>query len=114
MNISRRAALSILAGAPALLSRKSLMAQAAPQQDRRHLLQPTGLSLEIAPGPFKGTRESLRGWHRQSGRCRLDQIHPHHQRGTRWWRPGWRTSTAGVHGQANASQIGEAIQTNSK
>ena len=50
MKISRRKALSVIAGAPALLlSRKSFT-------------QPTGVALEIASGPFKGTRESLKGW----------------------------------------------------
>ena len=50
MKISRRKALSVIAGAPALLlSRKSFT-------------QPSGVALEIASGPFKGTRESLKGW----------------------------------------------------
>ena len=50
MKISRRKALSVIAGAPALLlSQKSLT-------------QPSGVALEIAPGPFKGTRESRKGW----------------------------------------------------
>ena len=50
MKISRRKALSVIAGARvAPLSRKSFT-------------QPSGVALEIAPGPFKGTRESLREW----------------------------------------------------
>ncbi|MBV8072899.1 MAG: alpha-L-fucosidase, partial [Acidobacteriaceae bacterium] len=48
MRISRRIALSAIAGTPALLL------------SRRSLAQET--QLEIAPGPFKGTRESLREW----------------------------------------------------
>ena len=50
MKISRRKALSVIAGARALLlSRKSFT-------------QPSGVALEIASGLFKGTRESLKGW----------------------------------------------------
>src|ERR1035438_3794274 len=66
--ISRRKALSMIAGAPAIvLSRKSFA-------QRSLLGLPLGVTfdaqaaeaphpnLEIAPGPFKGTRESLRQW----------------------------------------------------
>ncbi|KAA6464605.1 glycoside hydrolase [Acidobacteria bacterium AB60] len=49
MRISRRRALALMAGAPALLSRTA-RAQSSPA------------TLEIAPGPFKPTRESLREW----------------------------------------------------
>jgi len=62
MKISRRRALSIIAGAPALLlARKSLEAQAATAGPAGPA-PPQRVQLEIAPGPFKGTRESLREW----------------------------------------------------
>jgi alpha-L-fucosidase len=54
MKISRRSALSVIAGAPALLlAQKSLMAQAATAANP---------DLQITPGPFNATRESLRQW----------------------------------------------------
>ena len=49
MKIGRRAALSILAGAPAFLLSRNSLAEAAPP-------------LDIVPGPFQGTRASLRAW----------------------------------------------------
>ena len=56
MKISRRRALSVLAGAPALLlAHKHLAAQAIAQG-------PANPDLEITPGPFQATRESLRQW----------------------------------------------------
>jgi alpha-L-fucosidase len=64
MKISRRRALSIIAGAPALLlARKSLAAQAATVGQAVTTTGSTPRAqLEIAPGPFNGTRESLREW----------------------------------------------------
>jgi alpha-L-fucosidase len=64
MKISRRKALSVIAGAPALLlARKSLAAQAATAGTAVPTPAPAPpMQLEIAPGPFKGTRESLREW----------------------------------------------------
>jgi len=63
MQISRRKAFSVIAGAPAFLSLRSLKARGL-SLDRSD--DPTGGSvdtnLEIAPGQFKGTRESLRSW----------------------------------------------------
>ena len=50
MKISRRSAISMIAAAPALLS------------SHRAFGLPVGSALDIAPGPFKGTRESLREW----------------------------------------------------
>jgi alpha-L-fucosidase len=70
MNISRRRALSVIAGAPALLlSRKSVAWGSG--QEGFDVTTPTATGaihespdpiLDIAPGPFKGTRESLRNW----------------------------------------------------
>jgi len=55
MKISRRGALPLIAAAPAiLLSRKSVAQPFA--------AGPSSRDLEIVPGPFKGTRESLRNW----------------------------------------------------
>ena len=48
MNISRRRAVSLIAAAPALLS------------SRKAFTQSSGSVLDITPGPFKGTRESLK------------------------------------------------------
>jgi alpha-L-fucosidase len=63
MKISRRKALSVIAGAPALLlARKSLRAQAATAGSVPAPAPAPRVQLEIAPGPFKGTRESLREW----------------------------------------------------
>lgn len=62
MKISRRSALSIIAGAPALLSGRSLMAQAVAAGQSTAPSSAQNVPLEIASGPFKGTRESLRGW----------------------------------------------------
>ena len=70
MRITRRRALSLISGAPALLlSRNSLAASAILdsggrlEEARAAILDaPANHDLAIAPGPFKGTRESLRGW----------------------------------------------------
>src|ERR1039458_1042727 len=64
MKISRRKALSVIAGAPALLlACKSLAAQAATAETAVPAPAPAPpMQLEIAPGQFKGTRESLREW----------------------------------------------------
>ena len=71
MRITRRRALSLISGAPALLfSRKSRAANSIPHNGGRFdeglgAIQEVSASpdLTIAPGPFKGTRESLREWH---------------------------------------------------
>src|SRR3954471_16294349 len=71
MKLSRREALSVLAGAPGLLlSRKSaseglLRGPFNPMlgsQSAAAIAQQTPVHLDIASGPFKGTRESLREW----------------------------------------------------
>lgn len=54
MKISRRRALSLIAGAPALLQSARSAAQASTSA--------RSSNLEIVPGPFNGTRESLRDW----------------------------------------------------
>jgi len=72
MNLSRRKTLSVMAGAPALLLSHKSMAQGSLLTE---LLGggeewpsatttdgPSSPVLEIAPGPFRGTRESLREW----------------------------------------------------
>ncbi len=56
MKISRRRALPLIVGAPALLLSRKSVAQ-APREG------PADPHLQIVPGPFKGTRESLREWH---------------------------------------------------
>jgi alpha-L-fucosidase len=57
MKLSRRKAISVLAGAPALLwSRKLLSMTQDTDTARSHP------ALPITPGPFQGTRESLRQW----------------------------------------------------
>jgi len=71
VKITRRKALSLISGAPALLfSRKSRAANSIPHDGGRFdeglgAIQEVSASpdLTIAPGPFKGTRESLREWH---------------------------------------------------
>ncbi|UWZ85856.1 alpha-L-fucosidase [Occallatibacter riparius] len=55
MKIDRRRALSLIGGAPALLLSKKTVAQAIAGAVQNP-------NLEIVPGPFKGTRESLREW----------------------------------------------------
>jgi len=72
MKLSRRKALSVMAGAPALLlSRKSLAQRSLLSellgvgqewQSATTIDGPSSPVLEIAPGPFRGTRESLREW----------------------------------------------------
>jgi alpha-L-fucosidase len=70
VRITRRRALSLISGAPALLfSRKSRAANSIPHNGGRFdeglgAIQEVSASpdLTIAPGPFKGTRESLREW----------------------------------------------------
>ena len=65
MNISRRRALSFIAGAPALLRYRSLAQDAgvhAAVRGQDHSTEDASPQLEIAPGPFQGTRESLRQW----------------------------------------------------
>lgn len=63
MKITRRKALSLVAGAPALLSGSSF-GLGSLALDRVHALQATTPKpdLTITPGPFQGTRESLRTW----------------------------------------------------
>jgi alpha-L-fucosidase len=53
MKISRRTALSAMAGAPALLLSRKSFAQGTPA---------AAVQLDVAPGRFKGTRDSLREW----------------------------------------------------
>jgi alpha-L-fucosidase len=65
MKVSRRKAISLLAGAPGILgSRKSLAYELLKGvRDGHPETQSAGaVQLDIAPGPFKGTRESLREW----------------------------------------------------
>jgi alpha-L-fucosidase len=65
MNISRRRALSFIAGAPALLRYRSLAQDAgvhAAVRGQDHSTEDASPQLEVAPGPFQGTRESLRQW----------------------------------------------------
>ena len=70
MRITRRRALSLISGAPALLlSRKSgaaisILHDGGRFDKGRAAIQEVSASpdLAISPGPFKGTRESLRGW----------------------------------------------------
>lgn len=65
MNISRRIALSLLAGTPALFnSRRAFAFGAAAKRTPELQAGPATLThqLEIAPGAFKGTRESLQQW----------------------------------------------------
>jgi alpha-L-fucosidase len=66
MIISRRRALAYLAGAPALvLSRNASALEAAVKPaslSPEPLLQNPSGQLQIAPGPFQGTRDSLRKW----------------------------------------------------
>ena len=65
VRINRRRALSLIFGAPALLlSRKSRAAGAFLGNSMRSAAQEpvTNPDLAITPGPFKGTRESLREW----------------------------------------------------
>src|SRR5450631_4017142 len=50
MRISRRSAISMIAAAPAFLSSRTVFSL------------PAGPALDVAPGPFRGTRESLREW----------------------------------------------------
>ena len=70
MRITRRKALSLISGAPALLlSRKSQAASSNLHDSGRFDEGPAAIQgvsttpdLAITPGPFKGTRESLRTW----------------------------------------------------
>jgi len=65
MKVSRRRAISLLAGAPGILgSRKSFAYELLKGvRDGHPETQSAGaVQLDIAPGPFKGTRESLREW----------------------------------------------------
>ena len=70
MSITRRKALSLISGVPALLASRNLRAaesllNTAARFDQAPAAIPassTNPDLAIAPGPFKGTRESLREW----------------------------------------------------
>src|SRR5579871_2260886 len=64
MHISRRKALSVIAGAPAFFSLHGLKAHGLilDRSDDSTGTVSVDTNLEIAPGPFKGTRESLRDW----------------------------------------------------
>src|SRR5271165_2524120 len=70
MTITRRKALSLIAGAPALLLSSKCGAEAAFLGNGGRFAGTRGLmqdassnpDLKITPGPFKGTRESLRAW----------------------------------------------------
>ena len=70
MRITRRRALSLISGAPALLlSRRSGAANSILDDGRRFDEERAAIEeasgspdLAITPGPFKGTRESLREW----------------------------------------------------
>jgi alpha-L-fucosidase len=58
MKITRRSALSLIAGAPALLKPRKSLAQVLAGA----MASAAVPDLEITQGPFKGTRESLRSW----------------------------------------------------
>ncbi len=64
--ISRRSALSAMAGAPALLGTWKASAhgrlQGGAEPTAAGVETQTGPALDIAPGPFRGTRASLREW----------------------------------------------------
>jgi alpha-L-fucosidase len=70
MSITRRKALSLISGVPALLAWRNLRAAesfliSAARFDQAPAAIPASSKdpdLAIAPGPFKGTRESLREW----------------------------------------------------
>jgi len=70
MSITRRKALSLISGVPALLAWRNLRAaesflNSAARFDQAPAAIPASSKnpdLAIAPGPFKGTRESLREW----------------------------------------------------
>jgi len=63
MKISRRKAISLFAGIPAILSnRNSFASSSLFGRTPLSLDDDASPALEIAPGPFKGTRESLREW----------------------------------------------------
>lgn len=65
MKMSRRKAVSLLAGAPAILSQPASFARSlglGKLFDAAALADNAAPNLEITPGPFKGTRESLREW----------------------------------------------------
>ena len=70
MSITRRKALSLISGVPALLASRNLRAAESLLNSAARFDQPpaaippssTNPDLAIAPGPFKGTRESLREW----------------------------------------------------
>ena len=63
MKISRRKALAVFAGAPAILLPRQSLAQGAVSGGLPNpSAQAVSPELEITPGPFKGTRESLREW----------------------------------------------------
>ena len=60
MKISRRGVLPLIAAAPAILLSRKSAAEALSAE-------PSKPGLEITPGPFKGTRESLREWRSPTG-----------------------------------------------
>jgi hypothetical protein len=65
MKISRRKALSLIAGAPAFLSHRKPLAEEVfhgRQDNLTAIASPGNLALQITPGPFQGTRESLLQW----------------------------------------------------
>jgi alpha-L-fucosidase len=64
MKISRRKALALLSGAPAILLHRESLAQGSAfgRLPNRASAEAASPEPEITPGPFEGTRESLREW----------------------------------------------------
>src|SRR5208283_1276387 len=62
MNLSRRRAISLIAGVSGILGSRRSLARELMRDGHPEAQSAGAVQLEIAPGPFKGTRESLREW----------------------------------------------------